>query len=143
MQSRAGNADRFERAIVNENALPIRAQEILPEEAERIRKEFIIKEDGQIAKKDSSALEREIYLVPKTELIAPETLSQAVRIEATLPEIQKATGTSQSVSEEGGVDAAHQEDTVSQQQQTASESRHETVIKEISELPGFPKAPDR
>lgn len=127
----------FERAVVNENALPIRAQEIPPEEAERIRKEFTIKEDGQIAEKDRSSSEREIYLVPKTDLISPETVMKAAGIEAALPEIRKTTPeTTQAISKQE--EAIRQENTILQQQQTASEIQRDKVI---SELPGFPKAP--
>lgn len=128
----------FEQAIVNENALPVRATEVLPEESERIKKEFLIKsEDGQIGKKDSASSEHEVYLVPTTELVAPESANEAVKIESAIPEIRRSAITSISKQDEN----IRQETAVSEQQQKASETQLEKAV--ISELPGFPKEPRR
>ncbi|HAO21457.1 MAG: hypothetical protein BWK80_05320 [Desulfobacteraceae bacterium IS3] len=125
----------YEQAIVQENALPTRAAEILPHESDLMKKEFSIAPDEkqQSLKKESAAID--LYLVPKAALVSPETSAEVHKLEASMPDVQKIKS-----SDRQG-ETARQENTVLQQQVTAAEVRQTEIIKVLTVLPGFPGKP--
>lgn len=130
----------FEQAIVQENALPMRAAEILPHESDLMKKEFAIPDEKQQgAKKDNKIHDHEFYLVPKGVLVSPESVAEAVKLEAAMPDISPKTGLVRSVDRQ--VEADRQENTVLQQQDTSAEVRQTEIIKVLTVLPGFPNKP--
>jgi hypothetical protein len=131
----------FEQAIVQENALPTRAAEILPHESELMKKEFAITPDEkqQSAKKDGKSFEHEFYLVPKGALVSPETSAEAIKLDAAMPEVfQKTKSFTIGDRQE---EAARQENAVIDQQNKSAEVRQTEIIKVLTILPGFPDKP--
>lgn len=129
----------FEQAYIQENALPVRAKEVLPQESDLMKKEFSISSDQkqQTAKRDSKI--PEFYLAPKDALVNPEKVAEVLKIEASMPEISKSV--KQEVQIPKQEEAARQEAVVLQQQDKSAEVRQAETIKVLTVLPGFPDKP--
>ncbi len=125
----------FEQAIVQENALPTRAAEILPYESDLMKKEFAIAPDEkqQSLKKDSTSVD--IYLVPKAALVSPETSVEAHKLEAAMPDISTRMK-SDTISDRPGETEKN-----IQPPADPAEVKKDESLKVMTVLPGFPTKP--